>query len=645
MQHVQEPARLVFAHDFIPDLPNGYGTDIGQHGSLLSGGQKQRVAIARAAVSRPSVLLLDEATSSLDPHAEGVVQQALDLASEGRTAIVIAHKLATIHKADSIVFITKGRIAEQGTHDDLMTKENGAYTCLVKIQNLTIPGENPQEGGITYADGDSIAEARNDLTEAAEILSRYPILVCEHLNAQRDRGNCEKHRQMSFPVALWHLFRSSPALGWVYFCLIPSCVAAAGASVGQAILTAKTTDVFTLSGDAMTDRGDFFATMFIALAGGCVLVHFALSMMANIFFDKPENNVGALTGRLDSNPQSILELMGFNIGLIMICVVNVVTYSILSIVHSWTIGVVIVFAARPADPFASESILAIRTVSSLAIEDLILNKYMEQLATTVNNPTKPMAAMVVCFALTQGTEYWFHALDFWHGCRLLSTGDVTMHSFHPTICETPETQDSCPRLGDPISLEDVRFSYPLRPDAPVLEGVDLEFEKGQFAAFVGASGCGKSTMIAMLERFYDPSTANINVDGSNLSDLNPLKYRRIVSLVQQEPTFSQGTIRENIALGLEGGTTTAEASKTVSDAQVEAALRASNTEDFVSSLPDGMDTATGSNGTQLSGGQKQRFAIARSLIRSPKILLLDKATSALDTESEEESSGCASRRG
>ena len=159
-------------------------------------------------------------------------------------------------------------------------------------------------------------------------------------------------------------------------------------------------------------------------------------------------------------------------------------------------------------------------------------------------------------------------------------------------------------------------------------------------AVVGASGCGKSTVVAMLERFYDPSTGNIRIDGDVLSELNPKLYRRVVSLVQQEPTLFQGSIRENIALGIDDPTVdnsaiyTASSGPTVPDSQIEAALRAANAWEFVSSLPDGLATAAGSNGTQLSGGQRQRIAIARSLVRNPKILLLDEATSALDTESE-----------
>lgn len=152
-------------------------------------------------------------------------------------------------------------------------------------------------------------------------------------------------------------------------------------------------------------------------------------------------------------------------------------------------------------------------------------------------------------------------------------------------------------------------------------------------AVVGASGCGKSTVVALLERFYDPSTGTIRIDDTDsLTDLNPRLYRGIVSLVQQEPTLFQGSIRENIALGVDQSPD--DDVLTVSDEQIESALRAANAWDFVSSLPDGVSTAAGANGTQLSGGQRQRIAIARSLIRNPKILLLDEATSALDTESE-----------
>jgi ATP-binding cassette subfamily B (MDR/TAP) protein 1 len=132
-------------------------------------------------------------------------------------------------------------------------------------------------------------------------------------------------------------------------------------------------------------------------------------------------------------------------------------------------------------------------------------------------------------------------------------------------------------------------------------------------------------MISLLERFYDPVSGRILCDGQDLQELCPRKYRREVALVQQEPVLYQGSVRDNIAMGLEAE---------VTDAQIEAAAKQSNISEFVTSLPEGFATMCGSRGTQLSGGQRQRIAIARALIREPRLLLLDEATSALDTESE-----------
>jgi ATP-binding cassette subfamily B (MDR/TAP) protein 1 len=192
-------------------------------------------------------------------------------------------------------------------------------------------------------------------------------------------------------------------------------------------------------------------------------------------------------------------------------------------------------------------------------------------------------------------------------------------------------------------VQDVSFAYESRPHAKVLQGIDVEvgFESefafscalltydqvqpGQFIALVGASGCGKSTMISLLERFYDPVSGRISCDGISLLDLCPRKYRKDVALVQQEPVLYQGSVRDNIAMGIDSD---------ITDDQIEAAARQSNIYDFVTSLPEGFATLCGSKGTQLSGGQRQRIAIARALIREPRLLLLDEATSALDTESE-----------
>ena len=144
MERVKAAAKVAFADDFVEGLPKGYDTPIGERGGLLSGGQKQRIAIARSVISEPKILLLDEATSALDPHAEGIVQKALDEASKGRTTIVIAHKLKTIQNADNIVVMRQGKIVEQGRHAELVAL-GGGYSKLVKAQDLSPRQKHEEE--------------------------------------------------------------------------------------------------------------------------------------------------------------------------------------------------------------------------------------------------------------------------------------------------------------------------------------------------------------------------------------------------------------------------------------------------------------------------------------------------------------------
>jgi ABC-type multidrug transport system fused ATPase/permease subunit len=178
-----------------------------------------------------------------------------------------------------------------------------------------------------------------------------------------------------------------------------------------------------------------------------------------------------------------------------------------------------------------------------------------------------------------------------------------------------------------ISFRDVRFAYPGRPDREVLRGFDLDLRPGETFALVGPSGGGKSTVGALLERFYDPQAGAVLVDGRDVRTLDLAWLRRNVGTVSQDPTLFDGTVAENVAYAVGGP------HRTTNDS-IATAAEIANARGFIEAFPDGYDTRVGENGALLSGGQKQRLAIARVVLADPAILLLDEATSALDAESE-----------
>ncbi|KAL8868794.1 MAG: hypothetical protein Q9174_004750, partial [Haloplaca sp. 1 TL-2023] len=192
---------------------------------------------------------------------------------------------------------------------------------------------------------------------------------------------------------------------------------------------------------------------------------------------------------------------------------------------------------------------------------------------------------------------------------------------HPTI--SPTVGKPVLSARGPIRFENLSFSYPTRPAVDIFKGLDFTIPQGTNLAVVGPSGGGKSTIAALMLRFYSPTSGSIQIDGVDISTMNVKSLRRKIGLVAQEPVLFSGTIAENIAYG----------KPTATKGEINAAARKANCR-FIEDFPDGLGTFVGARGAQLSGGQKQRIAIARALVKNPDILILDEATSALDAESE-----------
>ena len=200
--------------------------------------------------------------------------------------------------------------------------------------------------------------------------------------------------------------------------------------------------------------------------------------------------------------------------------------------------------------------------------------------------------------------------------ELLQTEDTVQDPDQGRSLDTP--------VRGQIRYEDVHFSYPARPETAALDGVDLEILPGETVAFVGPSGAGKTTIIQLILRFYDPASGRITLDGVDLRDLARAEFRRAVALVPQDPIIFAASAAENIRFGRPDAT----------DEEVRAAAKAAAAHEFIEALPEGYDSYLGERGVMLSGGQKQRVAIARAILRNAPVLLLDEATSALDAESE-----------
>ncbi|KAL4869183.1 hypothetical protein BDV12DRAFT_196614 [Aspergillus spectabilis] len=351
------------------------------------------------------------------------------------------------------------------------------------------------------------------------------------------------------------------------------------------------------------------------------------------------------------------------------------------------------FEERHNDAFARslgitvEAVTSIKTVHALAIESEVLSTYRRSLQGPIREIAGQSAYTNLWLAVGYGLSNFVYALAYWWGSKQIIAGHYTQTQFfivqlallvssqlwgqmfalapdisravqatrrllnlldlgstqrlsdpittplskdleatsHPSE-KPPPPSPSTPRTGLSISFKQVEFTYPARPDTQVLHGLDLSIAPGQFAALVGPSGAGKSTIISLIERLYSPSAGSIEINGHDVA-YSDLSFRDEIAYVPQHSVLFDGSIRFNLELGARPG-------QNLTQADLESACQLANIHDTIMSLPDGYETSCGPNGDRLSGGQKQRLAIARALIRKPRLLLLDESTSALDAESE-----------
>lgn len=560
-------------------------------------------------------MILDEATSAIDVRGEKIVQAALDKVSAGRTTITIAHRLSTIMKADNIIVLKKGKVVQQGTHEDLLADKEGAYYALANAQKLSMGDEDedekPEGSDRLKGSTDFIDFKRNSSIDTL-MQTKFSVELEEEKRAEEP-----EYKMRGFLGSFGSLLWEQKGHWFLYTLMMLSALMAGGKSFLslstlnlkqilisypaafpiQAFLFAELISVFSYWGLWLEFVTNFWCFWFTMLAIAVGVAYFALGWSANnvsfhitstyrneyfanvlrkpvAYYDDEENSVGGLTARMASDPTQLQQLLGINMAFVFISILNVVGCVTISFYFGWKLTLLTVCSSMPiilaagffriryetqfekmnhevfaeSSKFATESIGAIRTVTALTLEGEICDRYEKLLQDHVKNAFKKARFSTLVFALSDSISLLCMAFVLWYGGHLLATyeyypfnylvvylavvqGSVSAGqwlSFGPNIAQASaaanrirsmrkrgEVEDDGHPLdfgdeevdeekgpnGVRIELRNVHFKYPTR-DVPVLNGLNMTIEKGQFAAIVGPSGCGKTSIISILERYY-----------------------------------------------------------------------------------------------------------------------------------------------
>ncbi|XP_038973821.1 ABC transporter B family member 13 [Phoenix dactylifera] len=745
MEDIEEAAKVANAHSFIQDLPDGYLTKVsaasetisaicleslyinkqlmlslslslppsllqfkvGMGGMQLSGGQKQRIAIARALLRNPKILLLDEATSALDAESECLVQHALEKVMFNRTTVIVAHRLSTISNADTIMVLKNGKIAECGTHMELISKgQNGEYAMLVGTQAPV----NNKERHPDYSKDSAVSCGTSPNVPENEL--KYEKENSVIIRDQESQESCCPPRSASIP-SIWTVFKLNKS-EWSFAIL--GSVGATLAGVEGPLFALGITHVLTAfySHDKIQIKHEIKMVSLIFIGAAIITVpvyllqHYFYTLMGEKlttrvrllmfsaildneigWFELDENSSGSLTSSLAVDATVLRSALAERMSTMVQNISLTVTAFIIAFLLSWRMALVVVAtfpllisasiaehlflkgfggnytcAYSRANSVAQEAITNNRTVAAFGAEDQVLSNFTHELHQPNRQARLRGHISGVGYGLSQLFAFCSYALGLWYASQLLKHGTsdfsdimksfmvliITALGVAEALALTPDIVKGSQALGSVFSLlerktainpddpksekvvevkgdiefRNVTFRYPTRPDVTVLKDLNLHVAAGRSLAIVGRSGSGKSSLLALIMRFYDPSSGEILIDGKDIRGLNLRSLRQRIGFVQQEPALFSTTVSENIAYGKEGA----------SEIEIMRASKAANAHGFISRLAQGYDTHVGERGTQLSGGQRQRVAIARAILKDPSILLLDEATSALDTASE-----------
>ncbi|XP_014287103.2 ATP-dependent translocase ABCB1 [Halyomorpha halys] len=682
LNDIIEAAKISYAHGFIEKLPLGYDSIVGERGTKLSVGQKQRIAIARAIVRKPKLLILDEATSALDLYSEGIVQEAIDNAMIDRTTLIIAHRMSTVRNADVIYVINEGHVVEKGSHSKLM-ELNGYYYSLVKVQEL-----EEKDKAVTL----TLRNAGEEEFIDEELVYDKNFEVSESIEKLRFSKKNIKVMIVWFLAVLFTIIMSAflPTFFYIYTLFFQSytytkdelhriALIDSGILFGLGLIAFFST---VLSGVMSTLATQFWLKKLQQKAFNKIV------SMDISWFDWSGNSPNECLEVLTNSPPLIESVTGDKASQVVIFMLSL----LFSLGYSFFINTNLTLANLPiilsviiingmrirsrvtdtrsasiatrSTKVAIEYVQNINTIQMLNCQKYVINKYQNMLTLSKKEEFVSIVWYAVVYGLSKtlirlsmGTTFIMGAKDIADGniqgtsligiisaisftCMLAGPALILMSQYpaarqaitrlnriaYPkTFLSILSDKGINPEICGNIVFQDVTFSYPTRNKVKILKKLNLKIEAGKTIALIGDSGCGKSTIISLLERFYLPDEGRILIDGIDINDINVRYLRSQMGLVLQEPVLFNMTIKENIIYGLEEEVTM--------DRIIEAA-KIANIHDFIMTLPLAYDISVGEKGSKLSSGQKQRIAIARAVLRNPKILLLDEPTSALDTENE-----------